>query len=375
MIYFDNSATTPVCKTAADEMMQILTDNFGNPSSRHEAGLRAFQALKLARSRVAKAIGCVPDELYFTPSGTVANNTALFGAAKMMRHFGNRIITTSLEHPSVSEPLKALEQNGFEVIRLPADRSGKLSLSALRGALNAKTILLSMMLVNNEIGVINPIAEASKIVRSVCPRAIIHCDAVQGFGKIKVSPSLLGVDLLTVSAHKIHGPKGAGALYIKQGLHLPPYILGGGQENGMISGTEAMPAIVGFGAAAAALPADLRTTYENVQFLRNRLVKKVSQTSFVAVNSPADAIPYVLNLSVPGVPSEVMINALSDQGICVSAGSACKKGHRSEVLKAIGMDTKRIDSAIRISFSRFTTENEIDRFADVFLACASRFLR
>ena len=375
MIYFDNSATTPVCKTAADEMMQILTDNFGNPSSRHEAGLRAFQALKLARSRVAKAIGCVPDELYFTPSGTVANNTALFGAAKMMRHFGNRIITTSLEHPSVSEPLKALEQNGFEVIRLPADRSGKLSLSALRGALNAKTILLSMMLVNNEIGVINPIAEASKIVRSVCPRAIIHCDAVQGFGKIKVSPSLLGVDLLTVSAHKIHGPKGAGALYIKQGLHLPPYILGGGQENGMISGTEAMPAIVGFGAAAAALPADLRTTYENVQFLRNCLVKKVSQTSFVAVNSPADAIPYVLNLSVPGVPSEVMINALSDQGICVSAGSACKKGHRSEVLKAIGMDTKRIDSAIRISFSRFTTENEIDRFADVFLACASRFLR
>ena len=375
MIYFDNSATTPVCKTAADEMMQILTDNFGNPSSRHEAGLRAFQALKLARSRVAKAIGCVPDELYFTPSGTVANNTALFGAAKMMRHFGNRIITTSLEHPSVSEPLKALEQNGFELIRLPADRSGKLSLSALRGALNAKTILLSMMLVNNEIGVINPIAEASKIVRSVCPRAIIHCDAVQGFGKIKVSPSLLGVDLLTVSAHKIHGPKGAGALYIKQGLHLPPYILGGGQENGMISGTEAMPAIVGFGAAAAALPADLRTTYENVQFLRNRLVKKVSQTSFVAVNSPADAIPYVLNLSVPGVPSEVMINALSDQGICVSAGSACKKGHRSEVLKAIGMDTKRIDSAIRISFSRFTTENEIDRFADVFLACASRFLR
>lgn len=375
MIYFDNSATTPICRQAAEEMMKMITDNFGNPSSRHEVGLRAFQAMKTARNRVAKAIGCSPEELYFAPSGTAANNTAIFGAAKLMKHFGNRIITTSLEHPSVNEPLKALEQNGYEVIRLPVDRSGKLSLSSLRNALQPNTIFVSMMLVNNEIGVINPISEASKLIRSLCPRAILHCDAVQGFGKIKVTPGKLGVDLLTVSAHKIHGPKGAGALYIKNGLHLPAYILGGGQENGMFSGTEATPAIAGFGAAAAALPIDMRTTYENVQYLRDRLVDHVTSVPFVAVNSPSDAIPYVLNLSVPGVPSEVMINALSDHDICVSAGSACKKGHRSEVLKAIGMDARRIDSAIRISFSRFTTIDEIDRFAEVFLSCAKRFLR
>ena len=373
-IYLDNSATTPMCKPAVDEMYKMMTEYFGNPSSRHEAGIQAHCALKNARSKVAKAVGCAPDELFFAPSGTCANNTAIFGAARMMRRHGNRIITTSLEHPSVNEPLKYLESSGFEVVRLPADGSGKISLPALRNAVNANTVLITMMLVNNEIGVINPIAEAAQLVHQSGSRALIHCDAVQGFGKLSVKPAKLGVDLLTVSAHKIHGSKGAGALYVRKGLHLPAYIMGGGQENGLFSGTEATPAIAGFGAAAAALP-DLTTQMSQMQAIRAHLLNRLSASKHITINSPADALPYIINLSVPGIPSEVMINYLSDQGIYVSAGSACKKGHRSDVLRAIGMDTKRIDSAIRISFSRFTTLEEIDAFADCLLAGIPRFLR
>lgn len=373
-IYLDNSATTPMCKPAVDEMYKMMTNRFGNPSSRHEAGLSAHTAMKNARNKVAKAVGCLPEELYFSPSGTCANNTAIFGAVRLMRRHGNRIITTSLEHPSVNEPLKYLESSGFEIIRLPADASGKISLSALRSALSANTILVTMMLVNNEIGVINPIADASQLIHQSGSRALIHCDAVQGFGKLSVKPAKLGVDLLTVSAHKIHGPKGAGALYVRKGLHLPAYIMGGGQENGLFSGTEATPAIAGFGAAAAALP-DLTTQMNQMQAIRAHLLSRLSVSKHIVINSPADALPYIVNLSVPGIPSEVMINYLSDQGIYVSAGSACKRGHRSDVLSAIGMDAKRIDSAVRISFSRFTTIEEVDGFADCLLEGMPRFLR
>lgn len=355
-------------------MMRMLTETFGNPSSGHEVGMAANRALALARSRVAKAVGCERDEIFFTPSGTCANNTAIFGAVRLMRRRGDRIITTSLEHPSVAEPLKYLESRGFEVLRLPVERDGKASLSALRAALSPKTVLVSMMLVNNETGVVNPVAEAAGLVRRSGCGAIFHCDAVQAFGKIPVKPSRLGVDLLTVSAHKIHGPKGAGALYVRKGLRLPPTIMGGGQEQGLFSGTEAMPAIAGFGAAAAAIP-ELTAQRERITALRNRFIEKISQDPHIAVNSPADALPYVINISVVGVPSEVTINSLSDSGIYISAGSACKKGGRSEVLKAIGLPPARIDSAVRISLSRYTTEEDMDRLCDKLFETAARVLR
>ncbi|MBR1810444.1 MAG: cysteine desulfurase [Clostridia bacterium] len=357
-IYLDNSATTPLCKPAVDAMYKMMTETFGNPSSKHKPGNDAFDALKKARRRVADAIGCNTEEVYFTPSGTTANNTAIFGAARLMGRRGKRIITTSLEHPSVKEPMKRLESMGYEIVALPTNRDGKFSLSVLRSALTPGTILVSMMLVNNEIGAINPIADAAAMVKNSNCGALIHCDAVQGFGKLDIKPSKLGVDLLTVSSHKIHGPKGAGALYIKKGLHLPAYILGGGQENGMFSGTEATPAIAGFGAAAAALPSP-REQLAKTKKIRDDFIGMLGENNRIFVNSPADALPYVINISIPGIPSEVLINYLSDNGIYVSAGSACKKGRRSDVLTAIGIAPQRIDSAIRISLSRFTTAEDM----------------
>ena len=357
-IYLDNSATTPLCKPAVDAMYKMMTETFGNPSSKHKPGNDAFEALKKARRRVADAIGCNTEEVYFTPSGTTANNTAIFGAARLMGRRGKRIITTSLEHPSVKEPMKRLESMGYEIVALPTNRDGKFSLSVLRSALTPGTILVSMMLVNNEIGAINPIADAAAMVKNSNCGALIHCDAVQGFGKLDIKPSKLGVDLLTVSSHKIHGPEGAGALYIKKGLHLPAYILGGGQENGMFSGTEATPAIAGFGAAAAALPSP-REQLAKTKKIRDDFIGMLGENNRIFVNSPADALPYVINISIPGIPSEVLINYLSDNGIYFSAGSACKKGRRSDVLTAIGIAPQRIDSAIRISLSRFTTAEDM----------------
>lgn len=363
-----------MCQSAIDEMYKMMNSNFGNPSSRHDIGNNALDAMKLARSRVAKAIGCKSEEIIFTPSGTCANNTAIFGAVKAMKRYGKRIITSSLEHPSVNEPMKALENMGFEVIRLPADKSGKISLNSLRNAVNQNTVFVSVMAVNNETGAINPISDAVKTVRNSNPKAIIHCDAVQAFGKMNIKPSKLGVDMLTVSSHKIHGPKGAGALYIRNGLRIPPYILGGGQEGGMFSGTEATPAIVGFGAAASSIP-ELNMQSDRIKIIRNRFCEQILADPRIYLNSPDDALPYVINISVPGIPSEVLINYLSENGICVSAGSACKKGHRSEVLTAMGFDSKRIDSAIRISLSRYTTSEDMDMLYQKIKEATARFLR
>ena len=363
-----------MCRPAIDEMYKIMTDCFGNPSSKHELGINAEQEIRKARKRVAAAVGCSEEEIYFSPSGTAANNTAIFGAARLAGRRGGRIITTSLEHPSVREPMKRLENSGFEVIRLKAERNGKFFIQDLRNALTQNTILVSMMSVNNEIGSINPIKEASQIIRSSGCQALIHCDAVQAFGKLDIKPSRLGVDLMSLSAHKIHGPKGVGALYIRKGVKLPAYILGGGQENGMFSGTEASPNIVGFGAAAAALP-DVSRQLEITCRLRDEFIERISSCRRIQINSPADALPYVINFSVPGIPSEVMINYLSEKGICVSGGSACKKGRRSDVLTAIGMKPQNIDSAIRVSLSRFTTKEDLDALADHLFEAITLFIR
>lgn len=358
-IYLDNSATTKVCREAADAMMKMLTENYGNPSSLHSKGVEASKALESARETIANALLCSKDEIFFTTSGTTANNTAIFGAVNANKRKGNRIITTSLEHPSVSECMKRLEEQGFEVVRLKPDMNGAFSPMELMNAINSKTILISIMAVNNEIGTVNPINQIKAAVKMANSGALIHVDAVQGFGKIPLNPGKSGIDLMTVSSHKIHGPKGAGALYIKKGVKIQPHVVGGGQEKGIYSGTEAMPAIIGFGAAVKSLP-NLTTELADVKAVRDHFVREVTKIGGVHINSPADALPYIINLSVLGVPSQTIVNSLSEYGIYVSAGSACKKGHRSEVLTAIGLDGKRIDSAIRISLSRFTTMHDMD---------------
>lgn len=372
-IYLDNSATTQVCREAVDAMLPLLTENYGNPSAVHAKGVRAKTALETARGRIAEALSCAPEEVYFAHSGTLANNTAIFGAAEMKKRAGNRIVTTATEHPSVANCMARLEERGFEVIRLKPSANGAFAPEDLLRAVNKNTILISCMLVNNETGAINPVELLQKAARRAGAPALIHVDAIQAFGKLPVKPGKMGIDLLTISGHKIHGPKGVGALYIRKGVQIRPYIVGGGQENGLFSGTEALPAIAGFGAAAAALP-DPRQSLEKMRQLRRYTLEKLKAIPGVTVNSPTDGLPYILNLSVAGIPSQVLINYLSERGIYVSAGSACKKGHRSEVLSVMGLPPARIDSAVRVSMSRYTTFEEMDGFLRA-LANATKEIR
>ncbi len=373
-IYLDNSATTKVCPEAVNEMVETLTHSWGNPSSLHKKGVEASRVLENARARIARAFSCSPDEVYFTSSGTAANNTAIFGAVYANRRRGNRIVTTSLEHPSVNEAMKRLEEQGFEVIRLRPDNFGRFSLNDLYSVINKNTILVSIMMVNNELGTINPVQNIKTAVMRAGAPALIHVDAVQAFGKIHVKPSKIGADLISVSSHKIHGPKGAGALYIKKGVRIKPYVVGGGQENGVFSGTEAMPNIAGFGAAAAGL-GDIDASFEKVRGVRDRFIEKVTRIPGVYINSPSDSLPYIINMSVTGLPSQTVVNSLSERGIYISAGSACKRGHDSEVLKAIGLPSDRTHSAIRISMSRFTTDEEMNETVDAIAAAVSRIRR
>lgn len=373
-IYLDNSATTKICPEAVNEMVETLTHSWGNPSSLHKKGVEASRVLENARARIARAFSCSPDEVYFTSSGTAANNTAIFGAVYANRRRGNRIVTTSLEHPSVNEAMKRLEEQGFEVIRLRPDNFGRFSLNDLYSVINKNTILVSIMMVNNELGTINPVQNIKTAVMRAGAPALIHVDAVQAFGKIHVKPSKIGADLISVSSHKIHGPKGAGALYIKKGVRIKPYVVGGGQENGVFSGTEAMPNIAGFGAAAAGL-GDIDASFEKVRGVRDRFIEKVTRIPGVYINSPSDSLPYIINMSVTGLPSQTVVNSLSERGIYISAGSACKRGHDSEVLKAIGLPSDRTHSAIRISMSRFTTDEEMNALVDAIAAAVSRIRR
>lgn len=357
-IYLDNSATTKICREALDEMTYAFQSCYGNPSSTHAMGIEAQEALTLARTRVAKKVGCDDDEIIFTSGGTESNNLAIFGTVSALKKRGNRIVSTSIEHPSVEEPLKYLEQEGFEIIRLKPEIDGKVSQEDLSQAINQDTVLITMMLVNNEVGSIQPINLCRRFVKRANSPALIHCDAVQAFGKMAFKPSTLGIDLLSVSSHKIHGPKGVGALYIKKGARLNPHTFGGGQEKNIRSGTQAVPTIVGFGAAANVID----TTNEEIAKItniRDDFISKIRELNGIEVNSPKGASPYIINISVMGIPSEVMLNYLSERGIYLSAGSACSRGHRSKALIAMGFDIGRVDSALRISLSRYTTSQEL----------------
>lgn len=357
--YLDNSATTALCPTAKEKTVEAITKYYGNPSSLHHVGTLAHKQLESARAAVAKSLSCEAEEIVFTNSGTLANNAAVFGAAYALRRRGNRIVTTAIEHPSVLEAMKKLEKEGFEVIYLRPDRQGRIDRRELRKAINAKTVLVSMMYVNNEVGSILPVEAIRSAVKAAGAPALIHCDAVQAYGKLPVRPSRLGVDLLSASGHKINGPKGVGFLYVRKGVRLAEYIFGGGQEGRIYSGTQPMPAIMGLWGAVEELP-DPAAQLEIIRGKRDYFVSQALKIEKLRINSPDDALPYIINVSLLGHPSQTVLNFLSERGIYVSGGSACSKGHRSHVLTAMGLEPELTDSALRISLSRFTEKEELD---------------
>ncbi len=358
MAYFDNSATTKPSENVIEAVNFSLRECWGNPSSLHSFGTDANNALNKARKQVSSLLGCPSENFFFTSSGTGANNTAIFGAYEKQKRLGNRIVTTSIEHPSVLEPIKRLEQNGVEVIRLNPDKNGNINEDELFSAINDKTILVSMMAVNNEVGSVMPVSKIRTAVKRAKSPALIHSDCVQAFGKLPISPNSLGADIITVSAHKIHGPKGVGGIYLKAKNIIKPYMLGGEQESNIFAGTQGTPAIVGFGVAAEEAK-DVKANSEKVNELRNYLIENIKDLKNVKINSPEDACPYILNISILGLPSQPIVNFMSEKNIQISAGSACKMGHRSPVLTAMGLDSKIIDSAVRISFSRYNTKEEV----------------
>lgn len=359
MIYLDNSATTKPCPQAVEAMVNALTENWGNPSALYDFGIDAAQLLRNARRQVAAAMGAEPDRVFFTSGGTEADNWAVTGTARRLGKRGKHIVTTAMEHHAILNCMQELEAQGFEVTYLKPDEMGRVTVEALRATLRKDTILVSVMMVNNEVGSVMPIAQMAKLTHRLCPDAIFHTDAVQGFLKIPFQAKTLGADLISISSHKVHGPKGAGALYISPRLKsFPPLLLGGGQEGGYRSGTEGTPAIFGF---AAACTADMPTLREDIQWetgLIAALAEQLSQLPGVVVNGAHEA-PHILSISIPGVPTQNSINILQDSGICVSAGSACAKGHRSHVLTAMGVDPEIIDCTFRVSLSRFTTREEL----------------
>lgn len=362
--YFDNSATTKPAPEAVDAAYKALTGCWGNPSSLHRAGNQAAAVIEDSREAVAKVLGCESKEIFFTSGGTEANNLALTGAAEKMKRCGKRIVSTVAEHPSVYDTLTYLETKGFEIVRLRIDSEGKINPDELFEAITPDTILVSVMSVNNEVGSIMPVEKIKKAVARAKSNALIHCDAVQAFGKIPLRPGALGIDLMSISSHKIHGPKGAGALYVSKKVKISPLFHGGEQEMKVRPGTEAVPAIAGFGAAAKLLT-DINTETEKVRVIRDRIVASLKEEGGVVFNSPGDALPYILNISVPGIKSEPLMNYLSANGICVSSGSACSKGKRSRVLTEMNLPFERLESPVRISLSRFNTAEEADYLTDM----------
>ena len=365
MIYLDNSATTKPCTEAVAAMTSALTDGWANPSALYEFGIDAARQLRSARHTVAAAMGAEPERVFFTSGGTEADNWAIYGTVKRMGKRGKHIITTAMEHHAVLNCMKDLEAQGFDVTYLQPDPLGNISAADLKAALRKDTILVSIMMVNNEVGSVMPIAQMAKLTHKLCPDAIFHTDAVQGFLKIPFSAKTLGADLISVSSHKIHGPKGAGALYISPRLKSFPALLqGGGQENGLRSGTEAVPAIAGFAAAAAAGAATFRQDIAREKALLDHLVQRLSALDGIVISGAHEA-PHILSLSIPGVPTQNSINILQDAGICVSAGSACAKGHRSHTLTAMNLRPEVMDGSFRVSLCKDSTQEELDKLIEV----------
>lgn len=367
-VYLDNSATTR-CRTEVAELMsRIMTQDYGNPSSMHHKGVVAEQYVKRAAAEIAGTIKADPSEILFTSGGTESDNMALIAAARTYARRGKHLITTQIEHPAILETMKYLEAEGFEVTYLPVDANGIVSLDELKKAIRPDTILVSMMYVNNEIGAVEPVNQAGELIKSMNPGTLFHVDAVQGYGKLHINPVKEKIDLMSVSGHKLHGPKGVGFLYIKSGTRLCPILYGGGQQRGMRSGTENVPGIAGLGLAAAmiyeTLDADHDRMAELKKYFIGQMTKRLEGVSFNGVGTDAvsPSAAHIISMSVTGVRAEVLLHALEEKEIYVSSGSACatNRPHVSNTLTACGVDKKLLDSTIRLSMSVFTTKNEID---------------
>ena len=360
--YLDNSATTAVTPEVAALAAHIMTEQYGNPSSLHRRGFWAERALTEARGQVASVLRCCPEEIIFTSGGTESNNLALLGAARAARRRGNRIVTTAVEHHSVLAVCRQLESEGFEVAYVSPDAGGVITPESFAAACDEKTVLASCMMVNSETGALHDIPAIAAACRRKNPGILFHADCVQAFGRLEIAPARWGVQLVSVSGHKIHAPKGVGALYVAKGVRLLPPLYGSGQERGLRPGTENLPGICAMGLAAERMNARRAENAAHFTALRQKLITNLSQSPAVCINSPEAAAPYIINLSVEGIRSEIMIHYLEQFEIYVSSGSACAKGERSHVLTAMGLPEDRIDSAIRVSMTDTTAEEEIDEF-------------
>lgn len=358
MHYLDNSATTPVLREAAEQAYKVMTSAFGNPSSQHKMGIEAAHILKESRRAVAAALHVQPTEVVFTSCGTESTNLALFSAARRRRK--GHIVTTAVEHAATLQCCKRLEQEGFEVTYLPPDSTGHVSAEAFSAALRTDTVLASMMLVNNETGACLPVGACGQALKRRCPESLFHVDAVQGLFRVPLTPEKWKCDLMSVSGHKIGAPKGIGALYLRKGVHLAPLLCGGGQENGLRSGTEALPNIAAFGAACRVRAATFAEDVKKVEGLKAALLDGLqTRLPWALVNGAGD-VPHVVSLSLPGCKSEVVLRVLESDAVYVSAGSACSKGRESHVLRAMGLDKGRIDSAVRVSFAPYNTLEDVE---------------
>lgn len=359
-VYFDNSATTKVYPEVKDIMFKVMDEDYGNPSSLHMKGVQAEHYIKDSADIIAKTLKCTPDEIIFTSGGTESNNLAIIGTALAKKRKGKHLVTSSIEHASVLSVMAFLEKEGFEVTYISPDSSGKVSAEAFADAVRDDTILVSCMHINNEIGAVQPIAEITKAVKKKNPNVYVHTDCIQSFGKIEVNLKKLGVDMLSVSGHKLHGPKGSGFLYVKKGTLIRPIIYGGGQQKNMRSGTENVPAIAGLGVAVKLTLTDMAEKMERVMSLRDKLIEGL--TALPEVYSNSETAPHIASISFTGVRAEVMLHALEDKGIYVSSGSACSSNKRREsaVLTAIGLDRDRLESTLRFSFNETNTEEEVD---------------
>ena len=360
-IYLDNSATTKPYQQVVDKMVLALTTQYGNPSSIHKKGIEVEREIKEIRRNIARSLGAKENEIYFTSGGTECNNTIIRSVARLNKKTKNHIISTVIEHPSVLDTLKDLESEGFEVTYLPVDKDGKISIEDLKNAIKKETILVSIMHVNNEIGTIQPIEEIGKYLKSLDEKIYLHVDAVQSYAKIKFRPSRYNIDFMSVSGHKLHGPKGIGFMYVKENNRIKPLLTGGGQEIGIRSGTENVPGIYGIGEAVKVINKDLEGTIDKIRELRDLLKEEIlANIDDVKINTPEDGVCHVLNVSFRGVRGEVLLHYLEQKEIYVSTGSACsskKKG--SHVLNAIGLTPEEIEGAIRFSLSDLNTKEEI----------------
>ena len=363
--YLDNSATTKCADEVIETVVKMMRDDFGNPSSKHMMGVHAEQDIKAAKEIIAKTLKCQEKEILFTSGGTESNNTAIIGTALANKRNGNHVIVTSVEHASVKEPFNYLEEQGFKVTYLPVDHKGVVSLDALKEALDDQTILVSTMYINNEIGTLEPIEEIGKIVKEYNPNIVYHVDAIQAYGKFKIVPKKLNIDLLSVSGHKIHGPKGTGFLYIKEKTKIKPIILGGGQQKAMRSGTENVPGIAGLGVAAKLIyDSHFDEIIEHLYSLKEYFEEELLKLDSVSLNGTQgrNSAPHIVSASFQGIRAEVLLHALEEKEIYVSSGSACSsnKPGLSNTLVAIGLDQSLLDSTIRFSFCFETTKEELD---------------